>query len=91
MQTTHEVPSHDDIPALFLVGSFFLVAAAFAVLISFPLFQPFFAMIGRLALLLIRSSDAFALICLIGFLLGLPFCAASRFNAGMLGERGRLR
>ena len=91
MRTTHEAPSHDDIPTLVLIGSFFLVAAAFVFLISFPLFQPFFAALGRLMLLLIEFSDAFAIVCLIGFLVGLPFCAISRSNAEMFGDRERPR
>ena len=87
MRTTHEAPSHDDIPTLFLVGWFFLVAAGFVFLIGFPLFQPFFAALFQIALVLIEFSDVFAMICLIGFLVGLPFCAISRFNAEAFGER----
>jgi hypothetical protein len=83
MRTIHEVPSYDEIPTPVLIGSFFLSAAALVFLISFPLFRPFFAVLGLLLIMLSEFSHVFALICLIGFLLGLPFCAFYRGNSGM--------
>lgn len=86
MRTTHEVPPDDDIPAAVLVGSFLLIAAGFTLMFSFPLLQPFFAALGGLLLGVLAISDEFAILCLIGFLIGLPFRALYLFSRETFGE-----